>query len=112
MQLSYSNENSMNSLSEEIQRIEIVHNSPIWKHVIAVETLGKDAASSGDPSLILSYCHEFYTLASILHAQQNLMCNELHDAMQMYNSGMSVEFGEYFLSCTYKILKDVKKQIC
>ena len=93
----------MESIEYELKKIETLHNSNIWKRIKDVETLGESAASTGDPGFILSFCHEFYVLANMLDYLESAL-----DVIRLYNSGMSLEYAEYYMSWTYRLLKKWK----
>ena len=93
----------METLSYELEKIERLHKSNIWKALENLESLGESAANTGDPCLILSFCHEFFVLANQV---PNL--ESASDAIRLYNSGMNVDYAEYYMSWTYRLLKKWK----
>ena len=100
----------MDSLLNEINNIDSLYKSQFWKQIDAVDSLGKQAMNTGDPSFILTFCHEIYTF--LLVCEANFHENEeISNAVRLYNSGMSLEFAEYYMSWTYKILQKLKKYI-
>lgn len=87
-----------------------MNDSELFKLVNETEALGADASCTGDPSLILSFCHEFYVLACEL-TSRNVQLQGIHDAVRLYNSGMTLEYAEYYLCWTYKMMKCIKDQL-
>lgn len=100
----------MESLMDEINNIQNMYSSHFWKQLETIDILGKQAGETGDPSLILAFCHEIYTF--LLICETNFQENhEISEAVRLYNSGMNIEYAECYMSSTYRLLQKIKKHI-
>ena len=95
----------METLINEINKIQIIYDSSEWKQILYLVDLGKIAAHYGDPSLIMSFCHEFYVFGINLRN-----CDEIKELLEIYNSGMSLEFSEYYFTIAYRALIAIKQK--
>ena len=105
----------MNSLVTELQNIQHLYDSRFWNELTVLYNLGERASNTGDPSLILSFCHEahsFFLYHEDVLEVNEILKNEISSAIKLYNSGMGLDYGEYYMSFSFKILKKIKKQIC
>lgn len=100
----------MDSLINEIENIQNLYKSQFWKQLESIDNLGKQASETGDVSLILAFCHEIYTF--LLICESNFDKNsEISNAIRIYNSGMSIEFAELYMSYTYRLLQKIKTHV-
>jgi len=92
----------MNSLLSEINSIDKFHNSSDYKNILNLIHLG-ELASSGDPSFIFSFCHEFYFF--IVSLKNN---SPFFHHIYNYNSGMSLSSAEYYYTSAFRSLIYIK----
>lgn len=96
----------MNSLLKEIDNIQSIYDSQEWNQINNLIYIGNTAAQSGDPSLILSFCHEFFVFGTSLKNNESIQ-----HLLNSYNSGMSIEFAEYYFTLAYRALLAIKQKI-
>lgn len=65
-----------------------------------IEALGVQASDTGDPALILSYCHEIYCLASEL--KRAALCDA-------YSPAMPLDRAELYMAWTLGQIPELRK---
>jgi hypothetical protein len=92
----------LKELADELYQIQNTYDKAYDKAFSELYILGETALSCGDPSLILSFCHEIYAFANIYGISNKA------EVISLYNSGMSLEYAEYYMKWTYGLLPKVQ----